>query len=441
MSGIRKQGAGSALAVALGAGVAALSGLIVMTISARVLGTEQNSGFMTYWAALFAMMGVLSGIQNEMTRAVRTDIHGHNGEHGIEPGGANSESGSGSRRTSPLFMGLLVGGVASIVVLALYPMWIYSFAALDSVIIPVLLIAAAAVFYAGHVASVGTLAGQGRWTAFGALTGAESLVRLALSALAAVAGWSTVGFEIAAAAGTLTWFVTSLTIPGLRSLWGVRIAIKPGALARRMLNAMAATGANAVLVTGFPLLMSLTTDKATYALSAPLVLAVSMTRAPLLLPLTAFQAMVITSFVDHPERAKSTLMKLVAVLAGVALVGGIAAALVGPTLMRLVFGPDYGNTSLILGMLVVAASLLALLMLGGSIALALDSHTVNTIGWYAALVVSVALMLTPAGLATRTILALAIGPAVGSAIHLTFVLRELKRRSDGVLSAITNQEQ
>ena len=109
--------------------------------------------------------------------------------------------------------------------------------------------------------------------------------------------------------------------------------------------------------------------------------------------------------------------------------------------MRLVFGPDYGNTSLILGMLVVAASLLALLMLGGSIALALDSHTVNTIGWYAALVVSVALMLTPAGLATRTILALAIGPAVGSAIHLTFVLRELKRRSDGVLSAITNQEQ
>lgn len=80
-------------------------------------------------------------------------------------------------------------------------------------------------------------------------------------------------------------------------------------------------------------------------------------------------------------------------------------------------------------------------MLGGSIALALDSHTVNTIGWYAALVVSVALMLTPAGLATRTILALAIGPAVGSAIHLTFVLRELKRRSDGVLSAITNQEQ
>lgn len=347
-----------------------------------------------------------------------------------------SASGRSNAARHLLLVGLLVGVAAALVVLALYPMWRHAFAALDSVLVPVLLISGAAVFYAGHVSCIGTLAGRGKWNAFAALTGAESLVRLGLAGVAALVGWTTIGFEVAAAAGTLTWFIATPFFSGMRSLWRARIAMSRGALLRRILNAMAATGANAVLVNGFPLLMSLTTGRAEYALAAPLVVAVSMTRAPLLLPLTAFQSMVIASFVDHPERARGTLMKLVAAISAVAVVGGAAAALVGPALMRLVFGPEYGNSPLILGMLVVAASLLALLMLGGSIALALDSHSINTLGWYVALAVSVGIMLTPAGLATRTILALAVGPLIGSAVHLTFVLRELNRRKRSEVPAL-----
>ncbi|MFC4140312.1 MULTISPECIES: hypothetical protein [unclassified Microbacterium] len=402
----------SALYVGGGAGVAALSGVLVLVISARTLSTEQNSGFLTYWAALFAVFAVLSGLQNEVTRAVRADL---------------TTTVSSARRTSPLGMGLLVGVGAAVIVLLLFPMWWNAFAALPDITLPVLLIACAALLYSGHVASVGTLAGLARWRAFAGLTAGESIARFVFTAGAALLGWGIAGFEIAAAGGTLTWLAAGAFLPGFRGLWSVRIALGRGALIRRMINAMAASGANALLVTGFPLLMSLTTDPVAYAGAAPLVVAVSMTRAPLLMPITAFQSMVIAAFVEHPERARSSLFRLIGMVLLVAVVGGLLAALIGPWAMSLVFGPDYGNSPLVLGMLVVGASFLALLVLGGSIALALDAHTVNTVGWYTALFVSTAIMLTPLGLETRTILALVLGPLVGSAIHLGYVLRALSR--------------
>lgn len=404
----------SALVVGAAAAVAALSGILFLAISARSLSTEHNTAFLTYWAALFAVFAVLSGIQNEMTRAVRADR------------GLQREV---PRATSPLTAGLLVGAGAAIVVMLLFPLWQAVFVGIGGALVPMLLVAAAAFLYAGHVATVGTLAGLGRWNGFAGLSAGESLVRLALAAGAALLGWGFIGFEAAAAAGTATWLVVTTLLPRWRVLWGIRIQLRLGALLKRVANAMAAAGATALLVTGFPLLMSLTTDPAAYALAAPLIVAVSVTRAPLLIPVTAFQSMVIASFVAHPERARSSLLKLVGAVVAVAVVGGALAALVGPWLMRLVFGPAYGNSPLVLAMLVVAAAFLALLVLGGSVALALDAHTVNTVGWYLALAVSVAIMLSPADLATRTILALSIGPLVGSAFHFTFVLRALRRRT------------
>ena len=400
----------SAAAVGLGAGIAALSGVIVMSIAARTLSTEQNSGFLTFWAGLFAVFAVLSGIQNEMTRAVRADLTFETDE----------------RRTSPLVTALLLGLGAAVIVLLLFPLWQSAFRGLEDRLLPMVLIAVAALLYAGHVATVGILGGRGAWGNFGALTAAESLVRLALAAAAALFGWGIAGFECAAAGGTITWLVVTLLLPGSRRVWAVRIGLRRGALVRRSIAAMASSGANALMVTGFPLLMSLTTDADAYATAAPLIVAVSMTRAPLLIPLTAFQSMVIAAFVTHPERARASLLRLIGAIVAVAVAGGALGALLGPWLMRLVFGAGYGSSPMVLGLLVVAAALLALLVLGGSVALALDAHALSAIGWYVALAVSVVIMLMPFELTVRTILALAIGPLAGSLIHLTSIMRILR---------------
>lgn len=403
----------SALYVAGGAGVAAVSGVVFLAITARTLTTEQNTAFLTFWAALFAIFAVLSGIQSEVTRAVRAD-----GLHG--PGG--------SRRTSPLATALMVGAGVAALVAALFPLWQSVLVGIGDILLPVALMAGAAVLYAGHVAAVGSFAGLGRWRAFGTLTATESLVRLALAVVAVIVGWGIAGFAIAAAAGVLTWLVATLLLPSWRPLWSLRLSIGPGPLTGRMVNAMAAAGANAVLVTGFPILMSATTAPDVYARAAPLVVAVSMTRAPLLIPITAFQSMVIAAFVEHPERARRSFGRLVLVVLAVAVAGGAAAALLGPWIMQTVFGPAYGNSPIVLGSLVAAAAFLALLVLGGAIALALDEHFINTAGWYLALLVAVGIMLSPLDLQLRTILALLLGPMAGSAFHFAFVLRALRRR-------------
>jgi O-antigen/teichoic acid export membrane protein len=409
-----ERGSRSALTVAAGAAVAAVGGIVFLAIVSRSTSTEQNTAFLTYWAALFAVFAVLAGVQNEMTRAVRADA---------------DVDASSPRPTSPLRTGLLVGVGAGIVVAALFPLWQNVLVGIGDPLIPVLIMVGAALLYAGHVATVGTLAGRGRWAGFATLTAGEAVVRVVLAALAAILGWGLVGFETAAAGGTLTWLAATTLIPGWRSLWRLRIALPLGALLRRILNAMAASGGSAVLVTGFPLLMSLTTDAASYRLAAPFIVAVSVTRAPLLIPVNAFQSMVIASFVGRPERALATLLRLIGAILVVAVAGGILAALVGPWLMTLVFGARYGNSPVVLALLVVAAALLALLVLGGSIALALDAHTVNTLGWYLALIVSAAVMLIPADLEVRSILALALGPLAGAVLHFGYVLRALRRRA------------
>ena len=394
--------------------MAALSGIAFLAISARSLSTAQNTAFLTFWAALFGVFAVFSGIQSEMTRAVRADQ------------GARLTA---ETRTSPLGAGLMVGAVAAVVIVLLLPVWQLIFVGDQPAWVPTLLIAVAALLYAGHASTVGSLAGLGRWRGFAGLTAGESLVRLVLAVSAAVLGWGVIGFEAAALSGAVAWLVVTTLLPGWRSVWAIRIQLPLGALLRRTVNAMAAAAASALLITGFPILMSLTTDPTAYALAAPLIVAVSVTRAPLLLPVTAVQSMVIAAFVQRPERARSSLLALVASVVGVALVGGGLAALVGPWVMRVIFGPAYGNSPFVLAMLVAAAALLALLVLGGSVSLALDAHTVNTAGWYVALIVSVLLMLLPAGLEVRTILALSLGPLAGAVVHFAGVMWVLKRRT------------
>lgn len=125
----------SATAVAGGAAVAALSGVAYLAITARALTTEENTAFLTFWAALFAIFAVLSGIQNEVTRAVRSDI---------------LQKADGDRRTSPLACSLVIGAGAGLVVIALYPLWGAILVGFDDVIFPVLLMSIAAFLYSGH---------------------------------------------------------------------------------------------------------------------------------------------------------------------------------------------------------------------------------------------------------------------------------------------------
>jgi hypothetical protein len=168
---------------------------------------------------------------------------------------------------------------------------------------------------------------------------------------------------------------------------------------------------------GFPVLL-----QATYgelgAEGGVVILAVTVTRAPLLVPLTALQGNLIAPFVDQRGRRLPAPRTPAASVAAVRAAAAVAAGLLGPWLLRTAFGPDYNAGGLLLAGLTTGATAIALLTLTGAAAVAAALHRAYALGWVGATVASALLLMLPWELPTRTVVALLCGPLVGIAVHL-----------------------
>ena len=182
-----------------------------------------------------------------------------------------------------------------------------------------------------------------------------------------------------------------------------------------------------MLVVGSPVLINLTTTPSEFAVSAPLVLAVSLTRGPLLLPLGAFQGVAIAHVLAHRDRAIRTLAPVFGLLTGLGVVGAPIAAWLGPPLLRLLHD-EYVVSPLMFALLTLAAVVIAVLTLTGAVCLALDQHRAYAAGWVVATIVSVGVLLATYSLDARVAASLVAGPLVGLAIHLA-AIRAVARRA------------
>jgi O-antigen/teichoic acid export membrane protein len=172
---------------------------------------------------------------------------------------------------------------------------------------------------------------------------------------------------------------------------------------------------------GFPVLLKATSGQLGAA-GGVVILAVTLTRAPLLVPMTAMQGNLIAHFVDHAARRRGTrlqaLIKPAAVIMLVGIAGILAAGTLGPWLLRAAFGPQYQTSGTLLAWLTAAAISIAVLTLTGSATVAAALHRAYALGWVAATVTAAGLLTLPLDLATRTVVALLCGPLVGIAVHL-----------------------
>jgi O-antigen/teichoic acid export membrane protein len=168
---------------------------------------------------------------------------------------------------------------------------------------------------------------------------------------------------------------------------------------------------------GFPVLLKATSGDLG-ATGGVVILAVTLTRAPLLVPLTAMQGNLIAHFVDQRTERLRALIGPAVVVTGVGLLGVVLAAVFGPWLLREAFGAEYRADGELLAWLTAAAVAIALLTLTGAAAVAAALHRAYSLGWVSATVASALLLLLPLGLETRTVIALLCGPVVGIAVHL-----------------------
>ncbi|WIM86385.1 hypothetical protein PT015_15900 [Candidatus Mycobacterium wuenschmannii] len=392
--------------VATATAVTAVCGYAVVYLAARDLAPAGFSVFAVFWGAFGLVTGAANGLLQETTREVRSAGYAE-----ILP----------DARTHPLRVAAMVGIGAAIAIAGSSPLWSGRVFA-QSHWLSVALLSVGLAGFCLHATLLGVLAGTNRWTQYGSLMVTDAVIRVAVATATVLIGWGLVGFLWATVAGALAWLIMIVASPVTRAAAGL---VTPGGVTtflRGAAHSITAAGAGAILVMGFPVLLKVTSSQLG-AQGGVVILAVTLTRAPLLVPLTAMQGNLIAHFVDQRAARLRALLAPAAVVAVVGAIGVLAAGLLGPWLLRAGFGPDYHAGGALLAWLTAGALTIAMLTLTGAATVAAALHRSYAIGWVCATVAAALLLLLPLPLATRTVVALLCGPLVGIAVHLVALAR------------------
>ncbi len=383
----------------------ALVTYVVMSVTAWALPQDRATVLLTFLAALFAAYGVLSGVALEVTRAVAA--------------AARDDHAPGPKLWR---IAAVVSASSAVAVLVLAPFWservLHSS---DPALLPALVVAVGG--YGVHCVLVGGASGRAWWREAALVITGEATLRLLMTVVVVAVAASVTSIGVASAAGAFAWVAVVVLSPRARSALHLRADVPAVSLARRIGASLVAQGASAVLVVGFPILLAATTARAEYAAAAPLLLAISLTRAPVLLPLNALQGVAVSHLVRAGARMAPLLVRLLALVVGVAALGAVAAWAVGPWLMQALFGDDYAVDGAVLAVLTLAAGGTAALTLTGACAQALAAHTWYVAGWVVAVITCVGLLQVDGSMQWRACLALGVSPLVGLVVHAAGLAR------------------
>jgi O-antigen/teichoic acid export membrane protein len=386
--------------------LSALCGYAVLYLAARDLQPAGFSVFGVFWGAFGLVTGAAFGLLQEATREVRSARY--------------AEVVAGPR-THPMRVAAMVGVVAAAVIAASSPLW-SAHVFVQAQWLSVALLSVGLAGFCLHATLMGMVAGVNRWTQYGSLMVTDAGLRVTVAAATFVVGWGLVGYLWATVAGSIAWLILLIASPATRA--AARLLTPGGTLAflRGASHSIAAAGASAILVMGFPVLLKATSGDLG-ATGGVVILAVTLTRAPLLVPLTAMQGNLIAHFVDQRTERMRALVAPAVLVTGLGLVGVLLAGLFGPWLLREGFGAQYLAGGALLAWLTAAAVAIALLTLTGAAAVAAALHRAYSLGWVSATVASALLLLLPLGLETRTVVALLCGPMIGIAVHMAALAR------------------
>lgn len=414
--------------------LAAVSTLLVTMIAQRALNGSELTEFLLFWAALFTVTGIITGIQPEITRAVGTARTRAVADRALANRAASgrtvSAEGSAPQGARVVTVATALGAIASALVLVSSPLWA-GHQIPHSAAVGVTVMAVGVFLYALQATMSGVTAGEDRWYFFAAVGGLESAGRLILMLAAALMIPSLAGLEVATVVPMGLWLILAFVTVSGRRLWVARADVPARRLSLNILWSFLSSAAAAVLMMGFPnVLKASGAAESEPVVLGTLILAISITRSPIMIPLQAFQGVAVSAFLKQRHRPVAAFIKPAAAVVAVGAAGALAAYLVGPLLFRLIYPPAAGAESayeaaasgITLGALVFASALLALMTLSGNMALAVNQHRIYLAGWVVAAAVTLSLaFLVPASLVPRAIVALAVGPVCGFVVHMVGV--------------------
>lgn len=409
--------------------LAAASTLVVTMIAQRALTGSELTEFLLFWSALFTVTGIITGLQPEITRAVGT-ARTHAAADGVASAHPASDGTPAPQGARVVTVAAALGAVAGALVLVSSPLWAGQQIP-HSAAVGVTVMAVGVFLYALQATISGVAAGEDRWYLFATVGGLESAGRLLLMLAVALLIPSLAGLEVVTVIPMGLWLILALVTFSGRRLWVTRADVPAGRLTVNILWSFLSSAAAAMLMMGFPnVLKASGAAESEPVVLGTLILAISITRSPIMIPLQAFQGVAVSAFLKQRHRPVAAFVKPAAAVVAVGAVGALAAYLVGPLLFRLIYPPAAGTESayeaaasgLSLGALVFASALLALMTLSGNMALAVNQHRIYLAGWVVAAVVTLGLaFLLPAPLVPRAVVALAVGPVCGFVVHMVGV--------------------
>jgi O-antigen/teichoic acid export membrane protein len=407
--------------------VVAVAGYVAQFLAARFLGPADYSRFAVFWSVLFVVVSLLGGIAQEVIRVSR--LAKLRLDAGANPVAAESH------HPRIAVVAVSMGAATSVALILTGLLWAPPVLG-DDWGVALALLALASVLVGAGVTAGGIVAGLARWRTYALLVTFEGLSRLILFVIAALVSPTIVGFSVAAVLA----FVPS---PAIALLWSslrrqtlaMRFDTGPGESMTRILRAMVASGLSGVLIIGTAALLSAASAVSPRGSNAAslgvLILLVTLTRAPLMVPLTSFQNAVVARFtgLDRQDRRRWVLRGTGAIVLASAALSGLA-ALLGPPLLPVVFGDAYQAGPAIVAALTAATAGLAIITLTGVAAITADRHNLYVLGWGAAIAVTLLLLFfLPAPFEWVTVAALGAGPLVGAAVHLRALAEPAPRGS------------
>jgi len=398
MTGADEAAPRGGLAYVLGATVVAGGiGYVIQALVPAFTSSTDYLAFSIFWSAVYLSATALSGIQQEITRA------------------STSQPDASGWRFLAGFT-LACAGIAAVVIVATGPLWAGRVFVTDAAALVVAL-AVAAVGYTLVAGLSGALYGVRNWPGVAGMTVADSALRLIAIVLALAAGAGVVGLGWAVAlpflvAVILMW---ALTGAGVRR----RLALDTGfaGLARNSARTVAASVASGLLISGLPFLLGLTSSALPSSVLASLILVLTLTRAPLVIPLLALQSYLVVTFRDAGRGTGRRVLLWGGGLVAVTAVLAAVATFVGPWVVSLLYADRYELPAYAYAAIVAGAGLTGLLCITGPAVLAAGRHSLYLAGWAAASVATIAYLLIRPATLPDVLAALVVGPMVGVVVH------------------------
>ncbi|MFL6090646.1 MAG: hypothetical protein ACJ71Z_10950 [Aeromicrobium sp.] len=387
--------------------VTGLSGYIVLVVSARTLSPTDNAHFLVYWGLQYMVFGTLVGITLETTRSVHQ--------------ATRSATRLATRPIAWFAAAITLSCAVSLG--ATSPWWAPRILG-PGAAIEVVGLCVGAVLFGLQCSVTGALVGTGQVPSYSRVLEVEAVCRLALVGLVAIFAPTVPMFALAASLAAGGWLALGVIRRPVRQALSASASERGTHQTVRLLAAMGSAAGSALLVVGFPVLVALTSTDRELAGAAPVLLAVSLTRAPLLLPLSIYQNLIVTRVA---ERGVAALRMPVAATVGLSFFGAALAYVIGPWALELV-QDGYVVSPGVLAGLVLAAGCTALITLSGAAALTVGLPGANLLGWLAAAAAGTALLTLDLPLDTRIVIALFCGPSIGAALHVIAMITVRRSR-------------